>query len=49
MVGVPDYETYLAHRRRTHPNEPVVSYEDFFRERQESRYGEGSGKISRCC
>lgn len=49
MVGVPDYEAYVAHRRRAHPNEPVMSYEDFFRERQASRYGEGGGKISRCC
>ncbi|MBY0559818.1 YbdD/YjiX family protein [Hyphomicrobium sp.] len=49
MVGVPDYEAYVAHRRRAHPDEPVMSYEDFFRERQASRYGEGGGKISRCC
>lgn len=49
MVGVPDYDAYVAHRRRAHPGEPVMSYEDFFRERQASRYGEGGGKISRCC
>lgn len=49
MVGVPDYDAYVAHRRRAHPDEPVMSYEDFFRERQASRYGEGGGKISRCC
>ena len=49
MVGMPDYETYVAHRRCAHPGEPVMSYEDFFRERQANRYGEGSGKISRCC
>lgn len=49
MIGVPDYEAYVAHRRSKHPDEPVMSYEDFFRERQASRYGEGGGKISRCC
>ena len=49
MVGVPDYDAYVAHRHRMHPGEPVMSYEEFFRERQSSRYGEGSGKISRCC
>ncbi len=51
MIGVPDYEAYVAHRRSKHPDEPVMSYEDFFRERQASRYGEGEGggKISRCC
>ena len=26
MVGVPDYETYVAHRRAKHPNEPIMSY-----------------------
>jgi uncharacterized short protein YbdD (DUF466 family) len=49
MVGMPDYETYVAHRHSAHPGEPVMSYEAFFRERQANRYGEGSGKISRCC
>lgn len=49
MVGIPDYEAYVAHRRQVHPGEPVMSYEDFFRERQASRYGENGGKISRCC
>lgn len=49
MVGVPDYETYVAHRHQVHPGEPVMTYEEFFRERQSSRYGENGGKISRCC
>ena len=49
MVGVPDYEAYVAHRQKMHPGEPVMSYEDFFRERQASRYGVNGGKISRCC
>ncbi len=49
MVGVPDYDDYAAHRREAHPGEPVMSYEDFFRERQANRYGQGSGKINRCC
>ncbi len=49
MVGVPDYDAYVAHRRSRHPGEPIMSYEDFFRERQATRYGEGSGKINRCC
>jgi uncharacterized short protein YbdD (DUF466 family) len=49
MVGLPDYDAYVAHRRQAHPDEPVMSYEDFFRERQSSRYGTNGGKISRCC
>jgi uncharacterized short protein YbdD (DUF466 family) len=48
MVGIPDYDTYVEHRRRSHPGEPVMTREEFFRERQESRYG-GSGRAFRCC
>ncbi|CAI7649700.1 unnamed protein product [Penicillium palitans] len=47
MVGLPDYDTYVAHMRATHPDRPVMSYEAFFRERQEARYGGKSG--GRCC
>ena len=46
MVGVPDYGSYLAHHRATHPEREPMSYEAFFRERQEARYGGGAGK---CC
>jgi uncharacterized short protein YbdD (DUF466 family) len=45
-VGVPDYDNYVAHRRTHHPGEPVMSYAEFFRERQASRYRRGG---SRCC
>jgi len=48
MVGVPEYNAYVTHMTNTHPGQPVMSYEKFFRERQEARYG-GNGKISRCC
>ena len=48
MVGVPEYETYVVHMRDTHPDQPVMSYQEFFRERQEARYG-GNGKVTRCC
>jgi uncharacterized short protein YbdD (DUF466 family) len=46
MVGMPDYDTYVAHVKATHPDRPVMSYEEFFRERQEARYNGGTG---RCC
>ena len=39
MVGIPDYDTYVAHRKAHHPGEPVMSYVEFFRERQNARYG----------
>lgn len=46
MVGVPDYETYVAHMKQTHPDLPAMTYEEFFRNRQEARYAGGVGK---CC
>lgn len=46
MVGMPEYSTYVTHMKQAHPDRPVMSYEAFFRERQEARYG---GKIGRCC
>ena len=47
MVGLPDYDSYVSHMQITHPGAPVMSYEDFFRERQEARYGGRNG--GRCC
>ena len=49
MVGQPSYETYASHLRGTHPERPIMSYEEFFRERQQARYGGGNGRMSRCC
>jgi len=46
MVGLPDYDTYVSHMKRSHPDRVVMSYEEFFRERQAARYGGGVGK---CC
>jgi uncharacterized short protein YbdD (DUF466 family) len=48
MVGVPDYDNYVAQRAINHPGEPVMSYEAFFRERQEARFGRGKCN-TRCC
>jgi uncharacterized short protein YbdD (DUF466 family) len=47
MVGVPDYETYVAHRLANHLGEPVMSYAEFFKERQDSRYA--GRKLRGCC
>ncbi|NUZ09055.1 YbdD/YjiX family protein [Piscinibacter koreensis] len=46
MVGVPPYGAYVRHMEATHPGKPVMDYETFFRERQQARYGRGTG---RCC
>jgi uncharacterized short protein YbdD (DUF466 family) len=48
MVGIPDYEAYVAHRLAHHRSEPVMSYPEFIRERQQARYGAG-GKPTGCC
>jgi len=49
MVGIPDYETYVEHRRINHPEEPIMSYEEFFRDRQEARYAVAKGRFRGCC
>jgi len=49
MVGVPDYDTYVAHRRAHHPDEPVMSYTEFFRERQNARYTITRDRLKGCC
>jgi uncharacterized short protein YbdD (DUF466 family) len=46
LIGVPDYDTYVEHLRRHHPERAVMSYEDFFNERMRARYRGGGG---RCC
>jgi uncharacterized short protein YbdD (DUF466 family) len=47
MVGLPEYDTYLAHMEKTHPDQVPMNYEEFFRERQQARYGDG--KRGGCC
>jgi uncharacterized short protein YbdD (DUF466 family) len=49
MAGVPDYEVYIAHRRAHHPVEPIMSYPEFFRERQQARYACEKGYFGGCC
>lgn len=46
MVGVPDYDAYVVHRMTQHPGTPVMSYEEFFLDRQKARY---EGGAARCC
>ena len=48
MVGIPDYQAYVEHRRTTHPDQPVMSYEEFFIERQNARYAVGNGRFRGC-
>ncbi len=47
MVGMPDYDAYLAHMRQHHPDQLPMNPTQFFRERQEARYGGRNG--GKCC
>jgi uncharacterized short protein YbdD (DUF466 family) len=49
MVGVPDYDTYVQHRRTNHPDQAIMTYEEFFVERQEARYAVSKGRFRGCC
>ncbi len=49
MVGIPDYETYVRHRQTYHPDQPVMTYEEFFFERQTVRYTVEKGRFKGCC
>lgn len=47
MVGLPRYDLYLQHMATHHPDTPAMSETEFFRDRQQARYGGKSG--GRCC
>jgi uncharacterized short protein YbdD (DUF466 family) len=49
MVGVPSYDNYVAHRKAHHPDEPIMTYIEFFRERQNARYACEKGRFKGCC
>jgi len=46
MVGLPDYQAYVDHVRAHHPERTPMTRAQFFRDRQQARYGSGGG---RCC
>lgn len=46
VIGLPDYDRYLDHVRRRHPERTPMTREEFFAERMHARYGRGA---SRCC
>jgi uncharacterized short protein YbdD (DUF466 family) len=45
IIGVPDYERYVAHVRLAHPGQSPMTEEEFFRCQLEGRAKPGS----RCC
>jgi len=46
VIGVPDYDRYLAHIRAHHPNARPMAREEFIRQRQVDRYSKPG---ARCC
>lgn len=46
VLGVPDYERYLAHMRSAHPGDRVMSETEFRHTRMNDRYNRAG---SRCC
>lgn len=38
LIGIPDYDTYVQHMSDNHPDKPLMTYKEFFRERQDARY-----------
>lgn len=46
VLGVPDYERYVAHVRAHHPHETPLTRAEFLRARLDDRYTKPG---SRCC
>ena len=48
MVGVGDYDGYLEHVRRHHPDQEPMTRSDYFHYCQAARYPTRDGTIKRC-
>jgi len=49
MVGQPDYENYVAHTALVHPDQTPMTPTEFFRNREDRRFGVGNNAGFRCC
>lgn len=49
MVGQGDYASYADHIRRTHPDRQPMTEVEFFRNRENARFGVGNTSGFRCC
>lgn len=49
MVGVGDYDAYRAHALAAHPDREPMSRAEWFRDRQDARFGAKGGGGFRCC
>lgn len=48
MVGVGDYQAYVAHMKQQHPRQTPMSEPEYFRYCQDVRYGAAKGSVRRC-
>jgi uncharacterized short protein YbdD (DUF466 family) len=46
MLGMPDYQAYVRHLQRCHPDRPIPTEREYFDQFVRARYGDGP---SRCC
>lgn len=46
ISGMPDYEAYIDHVHRCHPDRPVLSEREYYDQYVRARYGDGP---TRCC
>ena len=49
MVGHGDYDAYLAHMQARHNGVDAMTREDFFRAREDARFGASGERAFRCC
>ncbi|MBI1980335.1 MAG: YbdD/YjiX family protein [Methylocystis sp.] len=49
MVGQGDYDAYVAHIRARHDGTPIMARDEFFRARENARFGAGGERAFRCC
>ena len=49
MVGQGDYDAYVAHMRARHAESATLSRAEFFRARENARFGVGGERAFRCC
>ena len=48
MVGVPDYQTYVEHMRKHHPDLEAMDPKTFYRHCVDSRYPSAGGGMKKC-
>ena len=46
IAGMPDYDAYLEHLHRSHPERAPIGEREFFTEYMRARYADGP---NRCC